>query len=135
VLADEILGTPRIEGLTLTGGEPFAQARALVRVARRVREAGLSVMAFTGYELDELTWPDAEELLAHCDIVVAGRFVRELRTSVLPWLGSSNQRVHFLTSRYDQRMSPPTGQCEAHMGANGSVLWTGFPEEGLVRTT
>src|SRR6476646_9130931 len=53
-LIAEVLSTDGIEGVTFTGGEPFAQARALAEIARAVRATGLSVFVFTGYELDEL---------------------------------------------------------------------------------
>ncbi|MEZ4315652.1 MAG: 4Fe-4S single cluster domain-containing protein, partial [Polyangiaceae bacterium] len=75
----EILATPGIEGVTLSGGEPFAQAEALAELARRARQRGLSVVVFTGYELRELRWPAARELLATVDLLVTGRFVRAQR--------------------------------------------------------
>src|SRR5262245_1763329 len=43
-----------IEGITLLGGEPTAHAISAARLARRVRDLGLSVMVFSGYTLDEL---------------------------------------------------------------------------------
>ncbi len=36
------------------GGEPFAHAAPLAIVAASAHDAGLSVMAFSGYTLDEL---------------------------------------------------------------------------------
>ena len=45
-LAAEILSVEDIEGVTFTGGEPFAQARALAELARRVRHRGLSAFVF-----------------------------------------------------------------------------------------
>src|SRR5438309_11417506 len=38
-----------VEGITLLGGEPLAHAAGASRLARAVRERGLSVMVFTGY--------------------------------------------------------------------------------------
>jgi len=127
-LVAEVLSTPGVEGLTLTGGEPFAQAGQLVAVARHVREAGLSVMVFTGYEPDELTWPEARDLLAYCDIVITGRFLQALRTFYLPWRGSSNQRVHFLTGRYDEGDTLGAAQYEVHLRADGTMTLTGIPD-------
>ena len=62
-ICERVLGTAGIEGVTFTGGEPFLQARALARVAGRVRAAGLSVMVFTGHELDELGGEPPDELV------------------------------------------------------------------------
>src|ERR1043166_1618989 len=92
-----------IEGVTLLGGEPTAHANGAARVAQRVQELGLSVMIFTGYTLDELRLrhdPQIDDLLAHTDILVDGRYERDLPDTSRRWIGSTNQRIHFLTDRY-----------------------------------
>lgn len=101
-LADEILGVPGIEGLTLSGGEPMAQPAPLAALARQVRASGLSVFCYTGFTLEALQArraPAVAALLAEIDILVDGRFEQDRRAR-LPWRGSANQRVHFLTPRY-----------------------------------
>jgi anaerobic ribonucleoside-triphosphate reductase activating protein len=90
-----------IEGVTLLGGEPFAHAAAAAAVARAARELGLSVMVFSGYTLEELrSRPEAGELIALTDILVDGPYDRERPDTVRRWIGSTNQRIHFLTERY-----------------------------------
>jgi anaerobic ribonucleoside-triphosphate reductase activating protein len=131
-LATEILSTDGIEGVTFTGGEPFVQARALAEVARVVREAGLSVFVFTGYELDELIKPDHRALLAMADVVVAGRYVEAERALGLPWRGSANQQVHFLTDRYGPHGIVEVPEMEFHLGADGTLTVTGFPAASLL---
>src|SRR5438552_5104808 len=88
-----------IEGITLLGGEPLAHAAGAAALARGTRALGLSVMVFTGYTLDEArALPDVAvaELLANTDILVDGPYVRELPENARRWVGSTNQRVHFL---------------------------------------
>lgn len=126
-LVERILATRGIEGVTFTGGEPFAQARALADVARAVKVAGLSVFVFTGYDLEELTQPDHLTLLAASDVVVAGRYVEQRRAVGLPWRGSANQRVHFLTDRYSPGDMENTPEVEFYLEADGSLTVTGFP--------
>ena len=65
-----------VDGVSFLGGEPFSQARALGEVARQVRAAGLNVMVYSGYTLDELgsEVPDAAALLRHTDLLVDGRY-------------------------------------------------------------
>lgn len=70
-LVETIVATPDIEGITLTGGEPFQQPGELSQLAREVRRAGHSVLAYTGYELSELQSADQLSLLAQCDVLVA----------------------------------------------------------------
>ena len=132
-LVGQILETRDIEGVTFTGGEPFAQARALARVGRAAREAGLSVFVFTGFELDELTRPRDRELLEVTDVVVAGRYIEQQRALGLPWRGSSNQRVHFLTGRYSKAELGEVTMAEVWLEGDGKVTLCGFPDGELVR--
>jgi anaerobic ribonucleoside-triphosphate reductase activating protein len=122
-----------IEGITLSGGEPFEQAEALVPLLDAVRARGLSVMVFTGHTLDELTGVAAEAMMARCDVLVTGRYVAARRSLDLVWRGSSNQRVHFLTERYGGKDMPTSAEVEVHLDADGSLEVTGFPGDEWMR--
>jgi anaerobic ribonucleoside-triphosphate reductase activating protein len=92
-----------IEGITLLGGEPMAHAADAAPLARLVQARNLSIMIFTGFTLEELrdsSDPAVHELLAHTDILVDGPYRRELPENRRRWIGSANQRVFFLSSRY-----------------------------------
>jgi anaerobic ribonucleoside-triphosphate reductase activating protein len=128
-----VKGSPAIEGVTLTGGEPFAQAQALAPLARRIRAAGLSLVVFTGHELDELRSRAARELLASVDVLVTGRFVMAERDLGLPLRGSRNQRVLFLTDRYNETHLQSEKHAEIYIHADGSIYMTGFPPDDLAR--
>lgn len=132
-LSQRILATRGIDGVTLTGGEPFEQAAALIPLVTRVRAAGLSVMVFTGYRRDELRAAEQRELLSLCDIAVMGRYQRARRTLDAPWRGSSNQTVHFLSPRHDSTALPSASECEVHISPDGSMTLTGFPPAELCR--
>jgi anaerobic ribonucleoside-triphosphate reductase activating protein len=112
-VAARILATPGIEGLSVLGGEPFEQPRAVAEVCRAVRAAGRTVMVYSGYTLDELRAkrsPDVDALLAETDLLVDGRFEQGNPESKRRWLGSANQRLHFLTPRFrpdDPRFATP----------------------------
>jgi len=90
-----------VEGLTVTGGEPFQQPRALLALLTGVRErTTLSTLVFSGYRLDEIRRrPLGDETLCHVDVLVDGRY-EAARHHGLGLRGSSNQRVHLLTTRY-----------------------------------
>jgi len=126
-LFEEILATEGIEGVTFTGGEPFEQARALAQLGRAVQNAGLSVFIFTGYCLDELTHETHRMLLDVADVLVDGRYIAALRAEGLPWRGSTNQRVHFLTNRYGAADMCEVPDAEVHLDMDGSLTMTGFP--------
>jgi anaerobic ribonucleoside-triphosphate reductase activating protein len=131
-LMSAIVATEGIEGVTLTGGEPFAQARALTPLAVGIREAGLSLFVFTGYEMGELLRPEQRALLNLADVVVTGRYLVAHRTFDLPWRGSSNQSVHFLSQRYGPAEMIRVPQAEFHLGKDGVLAATGFPEDRLL---
>jgi anaerobic ribonucleoside-triphosphate reductase activating protein len=93
----------QIEGITLLGGEPFAHAPAGAALARASRQMGLSTMVFSGYTIEDLRdrpEPEVAELLAFTDILVDGLYDREKPDHDRRWIGSTNQRIHFLTERY-----------------------------------
>jgi anaerobic ribonucleoside-triphosphate reductase activating protein len=99
-ILDDIRDNPLLDGLTLSGGDPFTQAAACAVLAEEVRGLGLSVFAYTGYTFEALTRvmtlaenPAWRRLLMAVDVLVDGPFVRELRNIDLRFRGSSNQRL------------------------------------------
>ena len=92
-----------VEGITMMGGEPFAHLPGAVALARAARELGLSVMTFSGFTLEQLRErpePEVGELIGLTDILVDGPYIREQPDTERRWIGSRNQRIHFLTPRY-----------------------------------
>ena len=120
-----------IEGVTFLGGEPMLQARGLAEIAKGCRELKLSVMAFTGYTLDDLTnnpMPGVTDLLSHTDLLVAGPFIQARSEGIRNWVGSTNQIFHFLTDRYQAGIEydPVYSHgfelrlfCDGHLQSNG----------------
>ena len=116
-----------VEGITISGGEPLQQRRALLEVLRCVRrETNLSVLLFTGFTWEEIgRFPEADELLACMDVLIAGRY-DAARRQARGLLGSTNKTVHFLTDRYtaaDLEAVPPA---EVVITAEGEVLLSGI---------
>jgi len=133
-LADFILSIPKIEGLTVTGGEPFEQAQAVFLLCQAVRKAGLSVMVFTGWNYEYIISENdkaVQNLLNQIDILVDGPFIQKLADKNLIWRGSSNQKVRFLTSRYNPEVlkEKNISQTEAQLFADSPLQVTGFPEK------
>ena len=89
---------PMHSGLSLSGGEPFMQARAFSHLAWCAGSLGYDVMAWTGYTFEELyagldEHPDWRRLLDTIDVLVDGPYIEELRSLELQYRGSANQRV------------------------------------------
>ena len=117
-----------IEGVTLLGGEPFDQPAPLAAFARGARGLGLSVMTFTGYRIEELAGPSQRELVAATDLLVDGRYEAELPELDRRWVGSTNQRFHFLTGRYAPGIERcPRRDVEVRLGPDGRMSINGWP--------
>ena len=86
---------PMLSGVTLSGGEPFDQAGALLSVARAAREKGLELAAYTGYLYETLLADtgDRRALLELCDVLIDGPYIQSQRSLELNFRGSKNQRI------------------------------------------
>lgn len=96
-LANEIIYTPNIEGITISGGEPFLQQEALCDLIKLVQsQRDLSVIVYTGMLYEEVAKTEVASL---CDIIIDGEYVEALNDN-RSLRGSSNQKIVCLTSRY-----------------------------------
>ena len=93
-VVDEVLSNP-LTDVTLSGGDPFFQASGVKHVAKRLKEAGKNIWAYSGYTLEELLelGGDHTELLSYCDVLVDGPFILAERDLSLDFRGSHNQRI------------------------------------------
>lgn len=95
-VAEQMLSNPLTDGLTLSGGEPFAQAEDCLALAKIARDHGLNVWSYSGWTFEHLRdhgTPAQRALLEALDVLVDGPFLLQERTLSLPWRGSRNQRV------------------------------------------
>lgn len=99
-LAKQICSDSHIDGITISGGEPFLQAEALANLLNKVNKVrpNLTVLVFTGNKLEELTDADSLVLLSKIDLLIDGEYIPELNDGK-GLRGSSNQRFHYLTQR------------------------------------
>ncbi|MCQ4726088.1 anaerobic ribonucleoside-triphosphate reductase activating protein [Anaerotignum faecicola] len=87
---------PLLDGVTLTGGDPFVQPKQCGLIAAAAHKIGLNVWTYTGYtfeEIQEINDPDFNNLLENTDILVDGRFIESQRSLELKFRGSRNQRI------------------------------------------
>ena len=122
-----------IEGVTFLGGEPAYQAKGLAEVAAFCQSQRLSVMVFTGFRLEQLrqrNLPGVEQLLNHTDVLVDGPFVAARRDSSRNWVGSENQRFHYLSQRYEASIETSFNDrpaVEVRIELNERLEINGFP--------
>ena len=87
-----------LDGLTITGGEPFDQCAELAQVLEAVSDITDDVLIYTGNTLAELharRCPDTDAVLARTAVLIDGPYLQERNTG-LPLRGSDNQHIHYL---------------------------------------
>ena len=136
-LAERISGISGIEGITISGGEPFLQAGALAALGRILQQQNLGIIVFTGFTIEQITQrndPDWDALLALTDLLIAGPFIQSLACN-LPLRGSSNQTIHYLSDRYkpfQKSLDTGTSGVEVFIDESGQVIVTGFPDQDIL---
>ena len=97
----ELLLDPEFErdGVTILGGEPFAQSKELLALVRELRLGNCPhIVCYSGYTFEALLDkakgdPATGEILREIDILIDGPFVEALASTAGAWTGSGNQRV------------------------------------------
>jgi anaerobic ribonucleoside-triphosphate reductase activating protein len=94
----DIRANSLLDGVTLSGGDPFEQAEMCAVLAKKVNETGLNVMTYTGYTFEQLLEYSKDrkgyrELLENTKILVDGPFILEEKDLLLKFRGSANQRI------------------------------------------
>lgn len=126
---------PRIEGITLLGGEPFDQAAALADLAEALQDRGLGVITFTGHLLEDLrrqTDVGAARLLAATDLLIDGPYDRRVPDASRPLVGSRNQRFINLTTRYVDwvdNLDVQPDRLEVRIRRGGTIQITGWADD------
>lgn len=97
-LAEDITKNPLLKGITLSGGEPFMQAKKLAKLLSLIDLERYSVMTYTGFKYEYLISNANDdngylELLKLTDVLIDGKFMKDLKSSSAKFRGSTNQRA------------------------------------------
>lgn len=134
---DEILSMIKshlnqIEGVTILGGEPLDQYSEVLELSKQIKSLDLTLMIFTGYEDVELTNVRYSEIFDFTDILITGRYIEDLRNIEQQWIGSTNQKIHFLTNKYDESVIENGNYLEISIDEFGKETILGFPDEEVI---
>ena len=93
-----MLANSLLDGVTLTGGDPFCQSAACAEIAQAAKAHNLNVWAYSGWTYEQLCAmaekdEDVMRFLKSTDVLVDGPFLLAQRTLELRFRGSRNQRL------------------------------------------
>lgn len=122
------------EGVSISGGEPFQQSRALGMLTNNIREGGLTVICYTGYS-DSAIFnskdKDIAELLQNIDVLITGPFNPNDDKKCV-WIDNTHKRILFLTDAYSKKDFQSIPSVE-YVIDNRLFGYSGFPEDDTVK--
>ena len=96
----------KIDGITITGGEPFCQAKDLFEIITFMLEITDDILIFTGYskkEIYDLNNDYAIKCIEKATVVIYGEYVDELNDNHTPLIASSNQVIEFYNPKINNK--------------------------------
>ncbi len=132
--------SPKVEGVTFSGGEPFSQPEALLALVKAANRLSLSVTLFSGYRYDQLAAkPLAAKILEKTDILIAGPYLQQRHLGE-DLRGSDNQTIHLMSHRYSRADLRRIPAGEIHIDKEGGLTLSGvsplaedFCPDGVIR--
>ena len=98
-----ILNKSYISGITISGGDPLDQNETILEELKlflcelKEKYPTKSIWIYTGYKYNDLN-TNQLAVLAYCDVLVDGPYIRELNDPSLAFRGSSNQDIIILSN-------------------------------------
>ncbi len=130
-LISKIIETKDIEGVTILGGEPFDQYEELLKLVKAIKKIHLSIILYTGYEIQELNNDNKTAVFDYIDILISGRFIENLKTMEGGLVGSSNQKISFFTDLYSKINLVNFNESEISIDENGRITIYGYETNDL----
>ena len=126
-LIQKIAISHTIDGFTISGGEPMDQASSLAELMGLISEISDDSLIYTGYRIEELRArcdPATDSILKKATVIIDGAYVEEQNNGAV-LRGSSNQRIHVLSKKYEDRyqqyLAETHNQIQNFTTANGIV--------------
>ncbi len=125
-----------LDGITISGGEPLEQPRALERLLEKLRSwtdplpQQVDYLCYTGLHRKRVE-NGYTPILRHLDAIIAGPYVHKLPTA--PLRGSSNQELVCLTELGRERYGSPGARWRKAFQIQvdeGCIWFIGIPEKG-----
>lgn len=135
-LVSRISDSHKIDGFTISGGEPMDQPEGLSQLITQLSAYSKDILIYTGYRIDELKKredPATNIILSRAAVLIDGEYREEENMDVL-LRGSSNQRIHILIPEmaegYEKYLASAHNQIQNFTTLNG-VVSVGIHRKGF----
>ena len=83
-----------IDGVTISGGDPFYQAKEVAELCKQLHELDINIWAYTGFLYEQIIQDEQmRNILKYIDVLVDGPFIESKKTLDINYIGSTNQRI------------------------------------------
>jgi len=82
--------------LTISGGEPLLQYPVILELVKSLDD--FNIVLYTGFEFEDVP----KEILKYVNYIKVGNFIKEQRTTIIPFIGSKNQKFIDLRGKSDE---------------------------------
>lgn len=135
-LVRRISDSHKVDGFTISGGEPMDQPEGLSQLITQLSAYSKDILIYTGYRIDELKKredPATNIILSRAAVLIDGEY-REEENIDVPLRGSSNQRIHILIPEmaegYEKYLASAHNQIQNFTTLNG-VVSVGIHRKGF----
>lgn len=134
-LMQQIADKNNCSGLTVSGGDPMEQPDSLLMLLEKARSRFEDILVYTGFSVEDILKGCAGgagiKCLDYIDVLIDGRYVKELNTSDCVLRGSSNQKITYLNEKmkpiYEEYMKQ--GRIVETFAHNQETIITGILNE------
>ena len=125
---------PDLDGVTISGGEPFLQPDKLLELVLFInRQISEDILVYSGFTIEELSSREdsTRQILRNIAVLVDGKYIEALNDN-RALRGSANQRVIFLKDGYEERYrsSLNVQRTVQHVYYQGKSIYFGIPLKG-----
>lgn len=99
----DFMKTHTVDGITISGGEPFEQAVALTELVESMSIDTQDILIYTGYSLSELEQMASYSRIAACaSVLITGEYIAAQDDAASPLYGSINQKLVLLKPEFEK---------------------------------
>lgn len=118
-----------INGVTITGGEPFFQFKELIFLLKTLNKIGITdILLYSGYTLDEIISKGYSSAFKYAAALADGRYIKDLNNNI-GLAGSENQKLILFKREFSERYSSFSEQSRKIQSivSNGVLHTIGIP--------